>query len=88
MSRDRFIRESHDQYCAGRWDDCTKNGCQGIAIISEAFDEGALAMRRASARLVREIPDRTKADSTVWRIDSVLADELAAKIEDIEPVLL
>lgn len=56
-----------------------------FAWVWLAYDVGARDMQRASARLVREYPDRRKADSTVWRIDSVLADELAARIECIYP---
>lgn len=62
-----------------------------FAPVWLAFERGALAMQAECARRVRAYPDRTKMgqpgkpDSTVWRIDSVLADELAARIECIYP---
>lgn len=56
-----------------------------FAPVWLAFECGALAMQAECARRVRAYPDRRKADSTVWRIDSVLAEELAARIECIDP---
>lgn len=64
---------------------CILSRVMSFAPLWLAFERGALAMQAECARRVRAYPDRAKADSSVWRIDSVLADELASRIETIYP---